>query len=206
MEGAEAWEALSPPEHIVMEVLPPDASLPVPFARRMDRLAERVAYVARPGVRALPAGAFTIAVFAGLETWTLIVLLWAIWWPAPISVGDYAFSITSTALLFGLVIGVALLLLRRYPGFVMAVLRAPFVRLTVTDRRIVWSLPWAKAPLMEIGRERVVGGILGMVDARGNGSAAVVLVPGDPSADIDGNIHFDRLPNVAGFIRALQGW
>jgi hypothetical protein len=155
-------------------------------------------------VRALPAGAFTIAVFAGLETWTLVVLLWAIWWPAPISVGDYAFSIISTALLFGLVIGVAVLLLRRYPGFVLAVLRAPFVRLTVTDRRILWTLPWSRVPLMEIGRERVVGGILGQVDRRGYGNAAVILVPNDPSADIDGNIHFDRLPNVRQFLDAVR--
>ena len=82
-------------------------------------------------------------------------------------------------------------------------LRAPFVRLTVTSRRIVWSLPWARAPLMEIGRERVIGGILGLLDAKGHGSAAVMLVPGDPSADIDGNIHFDRLPDAMRFVAAF---
>jgi hypothetical protein len=32
----------------------------------------------------------------------------------------------------------------------------------------------------------------------------LVLVPDDPSADIDGNIHFDRLPNVAGFVAAFD--
>jgi hypothetical protein len=99
---------------------------------------------------------------------------------------------------------VILLLLRRYPGFLLAVLRAPFVRLTVTDRRILWTLPWSRVPLMEIGRERVVGGILGQVDRRGYGNAAVILVPNDPSADIDGNIHFDRLPNVRQFLDAVR--
>ena len=176
------------------------------YARRADTVAEVTSYVARPGLRALPSGAAVIAAFAGLQSWTLIVLLWAIWWPAPISLGDYLFSIVSTTILLGLVVFVAVLLLRKYPGFVVAVLRAPFIRLTVTDRRILWNLPWAKAPLMEIGRDRVLGGILGAVDARGFGSAAVILVPGDPSADIDGNIHFDRLPDAAGFVAALRGW
>ena len=48
-----------------------------------------------------------------------------------------------------------------------------------------------------------MGGILGAVDRRGRGNAAMMLVPGDPAADIDGNIHFDRLPDVAGFVAAL---
>jgi len=63
-----------------------------------------------------------------------------------------------------------------------------------------------KAPLMEIGRERVTGGILGVLDRRGNGPAAVMLVPGDPCADTDGNIHFDRLPDAAAFVAALGRW
>ena len=96
------------------------------------------------------------------------------------------------------------MLLRRNPGFLMGVLRAPFIRLTVTDRRVIWSMPWAKRPLMEIGRHRVIGGILGAVDHKGAGSAALVLVPGDPSADIDGNIHFDRLPAAEAFVAALR--
>jgi hypothetical protein len=103
-----------------------------------------------------------------------------------------------------LVIGVFLLLLRKFPGFLLAVLRSPFISISVTNRRILWTLPWMKAPLMEIGRERVLGGIVGMLDRRGNGPAALVLVPGDPSADFDGNIHFDRLPNAAAFVAALS--
>ncbi len=189
-----------------MDILPPEHNLPVPLIRRLEAVAERTAYVARPGLRALPSGAVAVAMFASLQGWTLTILLWAIWWPYPASTGDYAFSFGITALLLGLVAGVIVLLLRRYPGFVMAVLRAPFVRLTVTDRRILWTLPWTRSPLMEIGRERVVGGILGAVDRRGYGNAAVMLIPGDPSADIDGNIHFDRLPNARGFVEALAGW
>lgn len=189
-----------------MEVLPPEPGLPIPYVRRLDAMAERSAYVARPGIRALPSGALAVFAFASLQAWTLTILLWAIWWPAPRSQGDWTFSLTATGILVGLVLGVIVLLLRKYPGFALAVLRAPFIRLTVTDRRIVWSLPWSRAPLMEIGRERVLGGILGPLDRKGNGSAAVVLVPGDPCADIDGNIHFDRLPDAAAFVAALRYW
>jgi len=194
------------------EVLPPEPGLPgpstvpAPYVRRMDRIAERVGYVARPGLRALPSGAFTLVAFGALQVWTMTILLWAIWWPAPISSGDWAFSLTTTGILFGLALGVFVLLLRKYPGFVAAVLRAPFIRLTVTDRRVVWSVPWNRRPLMEIGRERVLGGILGLVDRKGAGPAALMLVPGDPAADIDGNIHFDRLPDAAGFVAALREW
>ena len=189
-----------------MEILPPEPGLPVPYVRRANPVAERVGYVARPGIRALPSGALAVFAFAGLQAWTLTILLWAIWWPAPRSTGDWAFSLGVSAILLGLVAGVILLLLRKNPGFLLGVLRAPFIRLTVTDRRIVWSLPWARRPLMEIGRERILGGILGAMDRRGAGPAAVMLVPGDPAADIDGNIHFDRLPNAAGFVAALRGW
>ncbi|WP_116090838.1 hypothetical protein [Sphingomonas crusticola] len=188
-----------------MESVRPNASLPVPYMRRLNPIPERTFYLARPGVRAIPSGVATTAVFVSFQGFTLIMLLWAIWWPAPISTGDYAFAISCTAVLASLVIGVFLLLLRKYPGFLIAVLRSPFISLHVTDRRIMWTLPWMKAPLMEIGRERVLGGIVGMLDARGNGPAAVILVPGDPSADIDGNIHFDRLPDAAAFVAALQG-
>ena len=187
-----------------MDSLPPEPGLPVLHARRAYAVAERVAYVARPGLRALPSGSLAMAAFAGLQGWTLTILLWAVWWPFPLGPADWAFSLTVTAMLAALVAGVILLLLRRNPGFLLAVLRAPFIRLTVTDRRIVWSLPWSRLPLMEIGRERVMGGILGLVDRRGAGPAAVMLVPGDPAADIDGNIHFDRLPDVAAFVAALR--
>jgi hypothetical protein len=189
-----------------MEILPPDASLPIPYVRRLHAIAEQTRYVARPGLLALPSGAGAVAAFGSLQLFTMIVLLWAIWWPAPRSVSDYTFSIGATTVLALLVLGVFLLLLRRYPGFLMAVLRSPFISITVTDRRLLWTLPWMKAPLMEIGRERVMGGILGVLDRRGNGPAAVMLVPGDPSADIDGNIHFDRLPNARAFVAALGEW
>lgn len=186
-----------------MEPSPPEPGLPIPYFRRLDAVPERVNYVARPGIRALPSGTFALAAFAALQAWTLTILLWAIWWPEPRSTGDWTFSLGMTGVLVLLVAGVIVLLLRKNPGFALGVIRAPFIRLTVTDRRIVWSLPWTRRPLMEIGRERVLGGILGLVDKRGAGPAAVMLVPGDPAADIDGNIHFDRLPNAAGFVAAL---
>lgn len=187
-----------------MEVLPPDANLPTLYARRLHPIVEQTYYVARPGIRAIPSGAGAVALFGSLQGFTLIVLLWSIWWPAPSSQGDWIFSIGCSAVLGLLVIGVFVLLMRKYPGFLLAILRTPFISLRVTDRRILWTLPWAKAPLMEIGRERVMGGILGTLDSKGNGSAAMMLVPGDPSADFDGNIHFDRLPNAAAFVAALQ--
>ncbi len=189
-----------------IDILPPEPGLPAPYLRRLDPLPEQVRYVARPGVRALPSGALSVAAFAGLQAWTLTILLWAVWWPAPRSTGDWGFSLGVTAILAALVLGVLALLMRKYPGFALAVLRAPFIRLTVTDRRILWTVPWHRRPLMEVGRERVVGGIVGLVDRRGAGPAAVMLVPGDPAADIDGNIHFDRLPDAAGFVEALRGW
>ncbi|HWL46285.1 MAG TPA: hypothetical protein VNQ31_01085, partial [Sphingomonadaceae bacterium] len=65
-------------------------------------------------------------------------------------------------------------------------------------------LPGRRAPLLEIARERVIGAVLGTVDRKGRGNAAMILIPGDPSADIDGHIHFDRLPDVERFVAALQ--
>lgn len=188
----------------MIEILPPEASLPIPYVRRLDGLGEETRYVARPGIRAVPAGSLTVFTFIALQGWTLTILLWAIWWPFPQSHADWGFSLGVTGALLGLVALVAWLLVRRYPGFLTAVLRAPFIRLTVTDRRVLWTLPWMKLPLMEIRRDRVMGGILGQVDAKGFGNAALVLVPGDPSADIDGNIHFDRLPAAEAFVAALR--
>jgi hypothetical protein len=187
-----------------MEILQPETNLPIPYFRRLDPIAERVFYIARPGIKAIPSGAGATSVFVGLQAFTLIGFLWAIWWPAPSSTSDYVFAIGASSVLGLLVIAVFFLLIRRSPGFLLAVLRSPFISLSVTDRRIVWSLPWMKAPLMEIGRERVLGGILGILDRKGNGPAALILVPGDPSADIDGNIHFDRLPDAAAFVAALD--
>jgi hypothetical protein len=186
-----------------METFPPGAQLPIPHVRRLDPIPERTLYVARPGILALPSGAGSFAGFIGLQAFTLVGFLWAIWWPAPRSTSDYVFSISATAVLALLVIGIFALLLRRFPGFLVAVLRSPFISISVTDRRLLWTLPWMRGPLMEIGRERVLGGIVGTLDRRGNGAAAVVLVPGDPCADFDGNIHFDRLPDAAAFVAAL---
>ncbi len=188
----------------MIEILPPEAALPVPYVRRLDSMSEETRYVARPGIRAVPSGSLTVLAFAALQVWTMTILLWAIWWPAPRSRGDWAFSLTASGVLFGLAGLVIWLLLRRYPGFLIAVARSPFIEIKVTDRRILWLLPWMKHPLMEIRRDRVMGGILGQVDAKGFGNAALVLVPGDPSADIDGNIHFDRLPNAEAFVAALR--
>lgn len=180
-----------------------DATLPVPYMRRLEPVPERIFYVARPGLRALPSGTAAVAFFVMLQSFTLITLLWAIWWPGPSNRHQLIFSLAGTAMVGSMVVIVVWLLLRRYPGFVLAVLRSPFIRLTVTDRRVVWNLPWMRDPLMEIGRDRVLGGILGVVDRRGFGNAAIMMVPDDPSADIDGNIHFDRLPNAAAFVSAI---
>ena len=189
-----------------MDIAPPDTSLPIPYARRLDPIAERTLYVAKPGIRAIPPGSGAVTAFVGLQTFTVIGFLWAIWWPKPSSTSDYAFSISATMVLAAMVLGIIWILMRRNPGFVLAVLRSPFIRLKVTDRRLLWTLPWMKEPLIEIGRERVLGGLHGTLDRRGNGPAAVVLVPGDPYGDIDGNIHFDRLPDAAAFVAALQRW
>lgn len=187
------------------EIIEPTANLPRLYTRRLDPVPERRLYVARPGLRAMPSGSLVMAAFLGLQLWTLTIFLWAMWWPAPSTPRRLIFAITGTTTLALLVALVVFLLLRRYPGFLLAVARAPFIRLTVTDRRVVWSLPWQHAPLLEIDRERILGGILGVVDKRGFGNAAMVMVRGDPAADVDGNIHFDRLPNVEKFVAALAG-
>jgi len=178
--------------------------LPMLVARRMDLVAEEVRYVARPGLMALPSGTMTVLLFMSPQLFTGYFLIWAIWWPAPPTWHAWWIAAGWTGLVASLLVGVIVLLLRRNPGFALGVIRAPFIRLTVTDRRVVWTLPWVTAPLLEIGLERVTGGILGSVDKKGRGNAAMMLVPGDPSADIDGNIHFDRLPNVSGFVAALE--
>jgi len=181
----------------------PSAQLPILRSRRLEHMPEEVRYVARPGLNALPTGTGTVLLFLAPQIFSVSVLLWAIWWPTPASWRSFAFAMFWTSIIAGLAVFVAWLLLRRHPGFVLGLLRAPFIRLTVTDRRVVWTLPWERTPLLEIDRRRVTGGILGTVDKRGRGNAAMMLVEGDPSADIDGNIHFDRLPNVARFVAAL---
>jgi len=180
-------------------------NLPVPTVRRLAAAgAEQAYYVARPGLAALPSGTLAVIGFASPQIFSAYFILWAIWWPAPQTHGQWAFALSGTALMLVLAAGVVWLLLRRFPGVALGVVRAPFIRLTVTDRRVIWSLPWHHEPLLEIGRERIVGGILGHVDRRGRGNAAMVLIPGDPMGDVDGNIHFDRLPDVAGFVAALS--
>ncbi|SNT13056.1 hypothetical protein SAMN06295912_14519 [Sphingomonas laterariae] len=188
---------------VTPEIIEPQAQLPVPYLRRLDAIPEHQLYVARPGLRALPSGSAIMAGCILLQLWTLTFMLWAMWWPTPQTPQLLAFAIGGTVTMLLLVALVILLLVRRFPGYALAVARAPFIRLTVTDRRVVWSLPWHRHPLMEIGRERILGGILGAVDARGRGNAAMILIHGDPAADIDGNIHFDHLPDVEKFVAAL---
>ncbi|WP_404710938.1 hypothetical protein [Sphingomonas sp. MMS24-J13] len=188
-----------------MEIVSSDANLPVPYMRRINRVAETTRYVARPGLRALPSGAGAFVAFGSLQFFPLVILLWAIWWPAPRSTSDYEFAIGCSVALAALVVGVFTLLARQNPGFLLAVMRSPFISIIVTDRRVLWTLPWMQQPLMDIGHERILGGVLGQLDRKGNGPAALVLVPGDPCADMDGNIHFDRLPDAAAFVAALRG-
>lgn len=184
----------------------PQAAHPLPalVGRRLDPSFERRLYVARPGLAALPAGTLAILAVIGGQACSIAFLLWALWWPAPGTRGQLIFAVSGTTVLALIIVGIAWLLMRRYPGFTLGLIRAPFIRLTVTDQRVIWSLPGNRAPLLEIARDRVMGATLGSVDKRGRGNAAMLLVPGDPSADIDGNIHFDRLPHVERFVAALQ--
>jgi hypothetical protein len=167
-------------------------------------LFERQLYVARPGLAALPPGTLAVLAVVGAQACSIALLLWALWWPTPGTNAQLIFALSGTAVLAGIVGGIGWLLLRRYPGVALGLLRAPFIRLTVTDQRLIWSLPGNGDPLIEIARERVVGAILGTVDRRGRGSAAMILEPGDPSADVDGNIHFDCLPDVLRFVAAFD--
>ncbi|WCT72343.1 hypothetical protein PQ455_11915 [Sphingomonas naphthae] len=188
---------------MAQEVIAPTATLPA--MRRLDRTPERLLYETRAGLGALPSGIGVMALTIAPQILALGFLFWAIWWPEPVTRTSRIFAWGCSALLVALVLGVAGLLMRRYRGFVTAVLRAPFTRIRVTDQRVQWLLPWTPTPLMEIGRHRILGGLLGPVDAKGRGNAAMVLVDGDPAADIDGNIHFDRLPHAERFVAALSG-
>jgi len=184
-----------------------DALLPalrMKQARRLDGQPERIAYVARPGLHALPSGTLVILGFASPQLLSVIFLFWAIWWPAPATPSALRFALAGTALLGGLSLLVFWLLLRHNLALAAGILRAPFTRVTVTDRRVLWTVPWSREPVMEISARRISGGILGPTDRRGMGSAAMILRDGDPAADFDGNIHFDRLPDAAGFVAALR--
>lgn len=177
--------------------------LPAVIGRRMDHLPERIVYVARPGLGALPSGTWTMLLFMSPQFFSAGILLWAIWWPEPATARLFAYAIAATTVVAGLWIGVTWLLLRGKGAMAIGILIAPFTRLTVTDRRVIWNVPWSALPLLEIDGRRVRGGIVGGVDRRGRGDAAMMLVDGDPAADFDGNIHFDRLPDVHRFVDAL---
>ena len=175
----------------------------LPALRRAEAMPERILYVARAGLGALPSGLGTVLLFMLPQFFSLTILVWAIWWPYPATAAGLARDATMTSILVALLAGVGWLLARRNRGFVLGVLRSPFISITVTDRRVLWTVPWDRRPLIDIGRGRVLGGVLGAVDRRGRGNAAMELVPGDPAADIDGHIHFDRLPDAQGFVAAL---
>lgn len=167
------------------------------------RPGEQARYVARPGLRALPAGSGAVLGFAMPQLLLFAFLIWAIWWPWPTRTAGLLFSLSLSAALLLVAAGVIWLMLRGGAAIVAGVAKAPFIRLTVTNQRVIWSLPWSRTPLMEIEQERVLGGTLGEVDARGRGNAAIILRAGDPAADDDGYIHLDRLPDAAGFVAAL---
>ncbi|MDO6416615.1 hypothetical protein Q4F19_19685 [Sphingomonas sp. BIUV-7] len=183
-----------------------DAPIRLPALRRAEQRPERILYVARAGFGALPSGSGTILVFMMPQLLSLGFLVWAIWWPYPASMHAFVRAILCSIVLAGAVVTVAAMLIRRNRGFISAVVQAPFISITVTDRRMLWTVPWEKQPLIEIGRRRMLRGVLGSVDRRGRGNAAVELVAGDPAADIDGHIHFDRLPQVARFVGAIESW
>ncbi|PZU11607.1 hypothetical protein [Sphingomonas sp.] len=183
-----------------------DATISLPALRRVDQRPERILYVARAGLGALPSGSGTILIFMMPQILSLGFLVWAIWWPYPASAHAFARAILCSIVLAGAVAAVATLLIRRNRGFITAVIRAPFTSITVTDRRMLWTVPWDNQPLMEIRRGRMLRGVLGTVDRKGRGNAAVQLVAGDPAADIDGHIHFDRLPEVVRFVSAVGSW
>lgn len=182
---------------------PTASSLPQLHARMAELRPELVRYVARPGFRALPAGTLTIIAFVSPQCFSLAVFLWAIWWPFPRSAANLDFAIASTGLFAVLAVAVTWALLRGRMPLAKGIVLAPFIRLTVTDRRLVWTLPWTTVPFFELGLERVRGAVLGPLDRRGCGNAAVLLWPGDPAADFDGAIHFDRLPQAARFVEAF---
>lgn len=176
------------------------ANLPA-FPKAPD---EAIRYMARPGLAALPSGTFQVGMFVLMQGFVLVIFIWAIWWPFPKSTHDWLFAILGTSLLMGLALGVLYALLRMGRGLLRGIAMAPFIRVTVTDRRVLWSLPWAREPLLEVGLARVRGAMLGEVDRRGRGAAAMLLMPGDPAADDHGYIHFDRLPRAEQFVAALS--
>lgn len=171
--------------------------------RQPARVPEEIVYARRPGLGALPEGGGAMLGFAGLQLVPIVVLLWAIWWPAPRDLGGRLFAIGCTAVIVALALGVLWFLIRRRLHLVRQLFLIPFIRLTVTDRRVLWTLPWRAEPLMEIEGARVRGGMLGETSGRGWAPAAILLFPDDPAGDEHGMIHFDRLPDAARFVDAL---
>ncbi|MBU3078131.1 hypothetical protein [Sphingomonas quercus] len=187
---------------------PGDSRLPAVRATTAERryavrTPEEVAYARRPGLGALPEGGGAVLGFAGLQLVPIGVLLWAIWWPAPRTTSGELFAIGCTVLIAVLALTVLWFLVRQRMEFIRQLFLIPFIRLTVTDRRVMWTLPWRAEPLLEIDGMRVRGGLLGEPSPRGWAPAAILLFPGDPAGDEHGMIHFDRLPDAARFVDAL---
>lgn len=164
---------------------------------------ERVLFVARPGLGALPEGAGLGVALAVPQALMCCAFLWIIWFPWPTTEAALGFDIGMTVLLCALGGGLFWRIARGQGHVAAGILRAPFVRLTVTDRRVRWTVPWRRLPLMEVGAHRILGGILGETDRRGRGTAAIMLSPGDPAGDYENRIHLDRVPDAAGFVAAL---
>lgn len=160
-------------------------------------------YVARPGLGALPEGAGLAIGLAIPQALMCCAFLWIIWFPWPTSERALGFDIGMTLLLCALGAGLFWKIARGQGAVAAGILRAPFIRLTVTDRRVTWRVPWSSTPLLEVAAARVLGGILGDTDRHGRGPAAIILVPGDPAGDWENRIHLDRLPDAAGFVAAL---
>ena len=188
------------------------AQLPALWASPAERLRreatapEVVLYARRPGLGALPEGGSAVLGFAGLACFPIGILLWAVWWPAPTTWFGEVFAVGCTVLILGLALLVLILLIRPRGEALAQLAFVPFIRLVVTDRRVMWTLPWRRAPLFQIEASRVRGGLIGRHEPSRRGGwapAAIVLWPGDPAGDEQGLVHFDRLPDAAGFVDAL---
>ncbi|MET0268915.1 MAG: hypothetical protein ABW173_00685 [Sphingomonas sp.] len=164
---------------------------------------ERVLFVARPGLGALPEGAGMGLALAVPQALMCAAFLWIIWFPWPRTEAALAFDTAMTLLLCALGGGLFWKIARGQGAVAAGIARAPFVRITVTDRRVRWTVPWSARPLLEVEAHRILGGILGDTNARGRGTAAIMLVPGDPAGDFENRIHLDRVPDAAGFVAAL---
>jgi hypothetical protein len=178
-------------------------ALPAKAERLEASIRETTLYVARPGLGALPEGSGLAIAFAVPQALMCCAFLWIIWFPWPTTERALGFDIGMTVLLTALGSGLAWKIARGNGHLALGLVRAPFVRLTVTDRRVLWTVPWSSTPLLELEADRIMGGILGDSDRRGRGTAAIMLVPGDPAGDFENRIHLDRLPDVAAFVAAL---